>query len=187
MVDKNKEAIKILEENKLTNIHSPEDKIKMEIDRIEVDHTKVDDRGPLDLTRQVDETDKRIKELDNSLSIALEINDKFQRENKKLADKVREAEAMRRPLDTMDEIAYRELEKENGDLRTSIGHRIERVEELNAINREHQMMNRKLRSELEKENTDLKYDNKLLAKQVEDKVEEVKALKMKLELLDNKT
>ena len=148
MVDKNKEAIKILEENKLTNIHSPEDKIKMEIDRIEVDHTKVDDRGPLDLTRQVDETDKRIKELDNSLSIALEINDKFQRENKKLTDKVRKAEAMRRPLDTMDEIAYRELEKENADL---------------------------------------KYDNKLLAKQVEDKVEEVKALKMKLELLDNKT
>jgi|TARA_B100000959_G_scaffold202451_1_gene211923 chromosome segregation ATPase len=32
----------------------------------------------------------------------------------------------------------KELEKENGDLRTSIGHRIERVEELNAINREHQ-------------------------------------------------
>ena len=91
-------------------------------------------RGPLDLeqriadlTRQVDERDKRIKEL---------------------TDKVRKAEAMRRPLDTMDEIAYRELEKEN---------------------------------------TDLKYDNKLLAKQVEDKVEEVKALKMKLELLDNKT
>ncbi len=53
-------------------------------------------RGPLDLeqriadlTRQVDERDKRIKELDNSLSIALEINDKFQRENKKLTDKVR--------------------------------------------------------------------------------------------------
>ncbi len=123
MVDKNKEAI-----------------------RIEVDHTKVDDRGPLDLTRQVDETDKRIKELDNSLSIALEINDKFQRENKKLTDKVRRAEAMRRPLDTMDEIAYRELEKENADL---------------------------------------KYDNKSLAKQVEDKVEEVKALKKKLEELDS--
>ncbi len=122
------------------------DKIKMETDRIEVDHTKVDDRGPLDLTRQVDETDKRIKELDNSLSIALEINDKFQRENKKLTDKVRRAEAMRRPLDTMDEIAYRELEKENADL---------------------------------------KYDNKSLAKQVEDKVEEVKALKKKLEELDS--
>ena len=33
-----------------------------------------DDRGELDLT-------KRIGELENSLSIALEINDKFQREN----------------------------------------------------------------------------------------------------------
>jgi len=92
-------------------------------------------RGPLDLeqriadlTRQVDERDKRIKEL---------------------TDKVRKAEAMRRPLDTMDEIAYRELEKENGDLRTSIGHRIERVEELNAITREHQMMNGKMHSEIE--------------------------------------
>ena len=103
------------EENKLTNIHTPEDNIKMEIDK-QVDHTKVDDRGPLDLTRKIEETDKRIKELDNSLSIALEINDRFQREN-----------------------------------------------------------------------ADLKRDNELLAKQVDDKVEEIKALKMKLELLDNKT
>ena len=43
----------------------------------------------------------------------------------------------------------KELEKENGDLRTSIGHRIERVEELNAITREHQMMNGKMHSEIE--------------------------------------
>ena len=34
---------------------------------------------------------KRIKELDNSLSIALETNDKFQRENKDLRDKIKEA------------------------------------------------------------------------------------------------
>ena len=38
-----------------------------------------EDRGELDLTR-------RIEELEKSLSIALEINDKFQRENKKLTD-----------------------------------------------------------------------------------------------------
>ena len=44
-----------------------------------------EDRGDLDLT-------KRIEELEKSLSIALEINDKFQRDNKKLADKVRVAE-----------------------------------------------------------------------------------------------
>ena len=34
----------------------------------------------------------RIKELDNSLSIALEINDTYQRDNKKLKEKAREAE-----------------------------------------------------------------------------------------------
>ena len=44
-----------------------------------------EDRGELDLTR-------RVEELDKSLSIALEINDKYQRENKRLADKVRVAE-----------------------------------------------------------------------------------------------
>jgi len=68
---------------------------------------------------------------------------------KDLTKRLEKAEAMRRPLDTMDEIAYRQLEKENGDLRTSIGHRIERVEELNAITREHQMMNGKMHSEIE--------------------------------------
>ena len=44
-----------------------------------------EDRGKLDLTR-------RIEELENSLSIALDINDKYQRENKKLTDQVRDAE-----------------------------------------------------------------------------------------------
>ena len=139
-------------------------------------------RGPLDLeqriadlTRQVDERDKRIKELDNSLSIALEINDKFQRENKKLTDKVRKAEAMRRPLDTMDEIAYRELEKENKDLRISIGHRIERVEELNAITREHQKQMGKLQVRL----TEVEEDNKKLAKQIENQSKYVQKLRDK--------
>ena len=78
-------------------------------------------RGPLDLEQRIADLTKRLEK----------------------------AEAMRRPLDTMDEIAYRELEKENGDLRTSIGHRIGRVEELNAITREHQMMNGKMHSEIE--------------------------------------
>ena len=44
-----------------------------------------DDRGPLDLER-------RVEELNNSLSIALEINDKFQRENVKLKKRAEEAE-----------------------------------------------------------------------------------------------
>ena len=44
-----------------------------------------EDRGALDLTR-------RVEELEKSLSIALEINDKFQRENVVLRKKVEEAE-----------------------------------------------------------------------------------------------
>ena len=44
-----------------------------------------DDRGELDLT-------KRIEELDNSLSIALDINERYQRESIVLKNKVREAE-----------------------------------------------------------------------------------------------
>ena len=35
--------------------------------------------------------ESRIKELDNSLAIALDINDKYQRENKDLKDKIKEA------------------------------------------------------------------------------------------------
>ena len=44
-----------------------------------------EDRGEVDLT-------KRVKELEKSLSIALDINDKYQRENKKLKDRARGAE-----------------------------------------------------------------------------------------------
>ena len=44
-----------------------------------------DNQGDLDLT-------KRIEELDNSLSIALDINDKYQRENKVLKKRAEEAE-----------------------------------------------------------------------------------------------
>ena len=138
MINKNKEVLKILEENKITNFQTPEDKIIMEIDKKieEVDHTIVDDRGPLDLTRQVEETDKRIKELYEQLDIRQKILDRSDREKNDFFKKVQE------------------------------------LSELN--------------DKLQKENTDLKYDNKSLAKQVEDKVEEVKALKIKLELLDNK-
>ena len=44
-----------------------------------------DDRGDLDLT-------KRVEELDNSLSIALDTNDKYQRESVALRKKIEEAE-----------------------------------------------------------------------------------------------
>ena len=47
--------------------------------------TMKEDRGELDLT-------KRVEELNKSLSIALDINDNYQRDNKKLKDQVNAAE-----------------------------------------------------------------------------------------------
>jgi len=70
---------------------------------------------------------KRLKELDNSLSIALDINDKYQRENKDLKERINELENSR-SLSTMDEVAYRELEqKHKANL-----HEIDRLSEENS-------------------------------------------------------
>jgi chromosome segregation ATPase len=105
--------------------------------------SKNNTRGPLDLeqriadlTRQVDERDKRIKE----------------------------------------------LEKENKDLRISIGNRIERVEELNtslaealAIDEAHQKQMGKLQVRL----TEVEEDNKKLAKQIENQSKYVQKLRDK--------
>ena len=62
----------------------------------------------------------------------------------------------------------KELEKENGDLRTSIGHRIERVEELNAITREHQSKIEILKKELKTEKLDREYDKSVHTQEIED-------------------
>ena len=45
-----------------------------------------------DLTEENKKLQNRIKELDNSLAIALDINDKYQRENVKLKKRAQEAE-----------------------------------------------------------------------------------------------
>ena len=65
-----------------------------------------------DLTEENEKLKKRIQELDNSLSIALDINDKYQREGVALMKN--------RPLDTMDEVAYRELQAENEKLKKKV-------------------------------------------------------------------
>ena len=62
-----------------------------------------------DLTEENKKLKNRIQELDNSLSVALDINDKYQRESVALMKN--------RPLDTMDEVAYRELQAENEKLK----------------------------------------------------------------------
>ena len=65
-----------------------------------------------DIKRIKKDPEIRIKELENSLSIALEINNKYQRENALLL--------RNRPLDTMDEVAYRELQAENEKLKKEL-------------------------------------------------------------------
>ena len=65
-----------------------------------------------DLTEENKKLKNRIQELDNSLSIALDINDKYQRESVALMKN--------RPLDTMDEVAYRELQAENEKLKKKV-------------------------------------------------------------------
>ena len=99
MINKNKEVLKILEENKITNFQTPEDKIRMEIDKKieEVDHTIVDDRGPNDLERMSTDKDKLIADLN--------------RDNKSLAkqveDKVEEVKALKIKLELLDNQPYK--------------------------------------------------------------------------------
>ena len=111
-----------------------------------------DDRGPLDLER-------RIEELNNSLSIALEINDKYQRENKELKDRARVAEGETSIVKGIG-MNSPEMRKAN----STIVELRQRVSELMAISKSHQhLMGKQI-----VENEELKRDNKALAKQVDD-------------------
>ena len=97
------EAVKVQEDTKLRNEESAA-AIKeagacitsgMKRDRDATDKMKnrtQEDRGPLDLTRRVEELQDSVKELDKSLAIALEINESHQRYNGKLQTRVSELE-----------------------------------------------------------------------------------------------
>ena len=109
-------------------------------------------RGELDLT-------KRIEELENSLSIALDINDNYQRDNKKLKDRVREAEGETTIIKGigMSSPEMREANETIKELR-------QRINELLAISKSHQSL---MGTQIQ-ENDELKKDNKALARQVDD-------------------
>ena len=109
-------------------------------------------RGELDLTR-------RVEELENSLSIALDINDRYQRDNKNLKDRVREAEGETTIIKGigMNSPEMKKAKETIKELR-------QRVSELLAISKSHQgLMGTKIQ-----ENDELKKDNKALAKQIDD-------------------
>ena len=111
-----------------------------------------EDRGTSDLER-------RIEELNNSLSIALEINDKYQRENKELKDRARAAEGETSIVKGIG-MNSPEMRKAND----TIAELRQRVSELMAISKSHQhLMGKQI-----VENEELKRDNKALAKQIDD-------------------
>jgi len=107
----------------------------------------------------------RVKELENSLSIALEVNDKFQRENVALLKS--------RPLDTMDEIAYRELRRENEKLKKRAQEAEGEISlvkgvginspEMKALQKE----NEELKANLARAKEDHQFDNLVYKKEIE--------------------
>ena len=112
-----------------------------------------------DLKRIKKEPDSKIKELENSLSIALEINDKFQRDNAALIKS--------RPLNTMDEVAYRELQAENEKLATKC---IEAGSAMIELNMKYEANIKKvgeLKSDLARAKEDHQYDNLVHQKELE--------------------
>ena len=63
----------------------------------------------------------RIKELDNSLSTALDINDRYQRENKNLGEKCKEAGRVMIELNAKYEASLKEIDRlseENTNIKT---------------------------------------------------------------------
>ena len=105
------------------------------------------------------EEKKRKDELENSLSIALGINDKYQRENAALDKRAQEAEG---EITIVKGIGMNspEMKEANG----TIEELRQRINELIAINKSHQdLMGKQI-----VENEELKKDNKALAKQIDD-------------------
>ena len=96
----------------------------------------------------------RIKELDNSLSIALEINDNYQRENKDLKSKIKES---------------REINKLHQELNMRLKDQIRIAEgktspEMKALQKEVE----KLKADLALAKEDHQYDNLVHQKELED-------------------
>ena len=123
-----------------------------------------------DLTEENKKLKKRIQELDNSLSIALDINDKYQREGVALMKN--------RPLDTMDEVAYRELQAENEKLKKKVRDAEGETSIVKAVG-----INSPEMKALQKENEELKAD---LARAREDHQFDNLAHKKELESLRKK-
>jgi predicted RNase H-like nuclease (RuvC/YqgF family) len=107
-------------------------------------------------------------QLDGHKRIVEEVSNELVRMKKRL----QELEG-NRSLDTMDEVAYRELQRENEKLKKQAEEAEARVKELNnslaialEVNDSHQRYNGKLQTRL----TEVEEDNKKISRQIEDKI-----------------
>ena len=91
--------------------------------------------------------------------------DQLEKQKKLLQDSIRKFQT-NRPLDTMDEVAYREIQLENKNLKAKINELEGRLDSAQDINNDHQKYNAKLQTRL----TEVEQDNKKLAGQVEDQL-----------------
>jgi len=139
-----------------------------------------------DLTAENKKLESRIKELDNSLSIALDINDKYQRENKDLKDKIKESGEINKLHQELNEKLKKRAQEAEGEVTIVKGIGInspemkeaqQKIKELEEILRSRDYTkqhdykflvdeNKKLHKEVD----ELRRDNKKLANHVEDQM-----------------
>ena len=91
--------------------------------------------------------------------------EQLEKQKKLLQDSIRKFQT-NRPLDTMDEVADREIQLENKNLKAKINELEGRLDSAQDINNDHQKYNAKLQTRL----TEVEQDNKKLAGQVEDQL-----------------
>jgi len=141
-----------------------------------------EDRGPQDLTLLIEQHAKEVWALKQELSKASEeitvlrgtkdVVTRLSNELVRMKKQVQELEG-NRSLDTMDEVAYRELQGENEKLKKQAEEAEVHVKELNnslaialEVNESHQRYNGKLQTRL----TEVEEDNKKISRQIEDKI-----------------
>jgi DNA repair exonuclease SbcCD ATPase subunit len=95
--------------------------------------------------------------------------EQLEKQKKLLQDSIRKFQT-NRPLDTMDEVAYREIQLENKNLKAKINELEGRLGSAQDINDNHQRYNSGLQTRL----TEVEEDNKKLSHQIEDKVSQLR-------------
>ena len=107
-----------------------------------------------DMKRIEEDSAKRIKELDNSLSIALDINDRYQRENKDLKDKIKESGEINKLHQELNEKLKKRAQEAEGEVTIVKGIGMNSPE-MKALQKEIE----KLKADLARAKEDHQYDN----------------------------